>query len=96
MKGPKMALALANALARAAMMGREERQERMLQAMVAKQVYDEGQRLKQLAEQHGDDEALAWLAENEILDVEKIWPREEANALLAEAGNRIEEITASV
>jgi len=90
MKGPKMALELTKALTRAATMSREDRQERILQAMVAKQVYDEGQRLRQLAERHGDDEALEWLKENEILDVEKVWPREEANALLVEIGDRAE------
>lgn len=96
MKGAKMVFELGKALAKASAMGREERQERLLQVMVAKQVYDEGQRLQSLAERHGDEGALAWLEENEILDVEKVWPREEANVLLVEIGDRVDEITASV
>lgn len=90
----KNLLYLPQALRNALRMSPEERARRVMSALVSRDVYDAGVLLQELARQIDGEfsrEARAFIQENEILVVEKVWELEEANRLRDELAQRIQE-----
>jgi len=78
----------------ASRMGKDERTRRLLSAFVARDVYNAGGRLQQLAQQLGgefEEEVNGYLKEAEILVVAKVWELTEANGIRYELERRISE-----
>jgi len=75
---------LVQALARATQMSTDERSRRLAMAFAADRIFSKGKELKKLARQLPDgfgDEALAFIRDNEVIKLTKVWPLDEANEI---------------
>jgi DNA-binding transcriptional regulator GbsR (MarR family) len=83
-KVEELMMSLVQALARATQMSAEERSRRLAMAFAADRIFSKGKELKKLIRQSPDgfgEEALAFIKENEVTKLTKIWPLEEASAI---------------
>jgi hypothetical protein len=75
-------------------MSGDERARRVMSAFVARDVYDAGMRLFELAGRIGgefENETHAYIREHGILEVTRVWELEEANELRDEVAQRLAE-----
>jgi DNA-binding transcriptional regulator GbsR (MarR family) len=76
--------ALVQALAKAVQMSPEERSARLAMAFAADRIFSKGKELKKLIRQSPDgfgEEALAFIKENEVTKLTKVWPLERATEI---------------